>query len=897
MKREAESIGIALIFLLLPFSIFNVGTHGTHQDFSFTQDSKNVASIEWDDFQLFARQNEFGNRFLAYSQDTLVCGYVTDEISNEPIENATVYIIQNYTISNVTTDENGFYSMNVAAGKITIYCNAIGYYLKYVGEYEIKEHEILWVNISMERTSPQNSTVCGYVKNATTDEPIKNAMVSLYWEDASNRTIWNYTYTDENGFYAMHIPAGEIIVAVDATGYFYNYSERYYIGNNETLWINFSLVPQPPKNSVVCGYVKDVTTNEPIEGVRIHLHWRDEMGHYDWNYTYTDKKGFYSMKVATGIIYLSFYIDGYFEEYTENYEIGKNEILWINLSLYPLPPENSIICGYVKDEVSNEPIEKARISVDWEDGMGHYYWNYTYTDENGFYTINVAAGKAYLSFYADKYFSKEGGIFIIEENETLWVNVSLYPCPPENSTICGYVTDALTNEPIKEATVSLSWEDSMGHDKYNHTYTDENGFYSMKVASGKVYLSFFADGYFSGHAGWFYITAGETIWINISLYPHPPENSIICGYVKDASTGEPIKNVFISLTWKDDKGNHDSNFTYTDENGFYTINVAAGEIKLRFSASHYFSEDTEYFSVSENEKVWINSSLHPHPPENSIICGYVRNAITNETIEGVIVDINWEDDMGHREWNYTLTDENGFYAINVAEGEICLYFYADGYFGEYIEKYRIGKNETLWVNVTLYPIPPANSVICGYVKDETTNEPIKKASISVYWEDERGHSLYYHTTSDENGFYTINVAAGKISFYFWADCYYGEYMKNYTIGENETMWLNVTLEKGEIGIKIVKPYRGIYINNRKILPSLITVVIGKIDVEVSVLGPAWDDYVEFYVDDELRYTAFYYPYNWTWDERAFFRHELEVILHTKTGKTVEDSIKVWIFNL
>jgi len=699
--------------LLLPFSIFNVGTHGTHQDFSFTQDSKNVASIEWDDFQLFARQNEFGNRFLAYSQDTLVCGYVTDEISNEPIENATVYIIQNYTISNVTTDENGFYSMNVAAGKITIYCNAIGYYLKYVGEYEIKEHEILWVNISMERTSPQNSTVCGYVKNATTDEPIKNAMVSLYWEDASNRTIWNYTYTDENGFYAMHIPAGEIIVAVDATGYFYNYSERYYIGNNETLWINFSLVPQPPKNSVVCGYVKDVTTNEPIEGVRIHLHWRDEMGHYDWNYTYTDKKGFYSMKVAAGIIYLSFYIDGYFEEYTENYEIGKNEILWINLSLYPLPPENSIICGYVKDEVSNEPIEKARISVDWEDGMGHYYWNYTYTDENG----------------------------------------------------------------------------------------------------------------------------------------------------------------------------------------FYTINVAAGEIKLRFSASHYFSEDTEYFSVSENEKVWINSSLHPHPPENSIICGYVRNAITNETIEGVIVDINWEDDMGHREWNYTFTDENGFYAINVAEGEICLYFYADGYFGEYIEKYRIGKNETLWVNVTLYPIPPANSVICGYVKDETTNEPIKKASISVYWEDERGHSLYYHTTSDENGFYTINVAAGKISFYFWADCYYGEYMKNYTIGENETMWLNVTLEKGEIGIKIVKPYRGIYINNRKILPSLITVVIGKIDVEVSVLGPAWDDYVEFYVDDELRYTAFYYPYNWTWDERAFFRHELEVILHTKTGKTVEDSIKVWIFNL
>ncbi len=574
MKREAKSVGIALIFLLLPFSIFDVSTYDAHQDFSLTQDSKNVSPIDWDDFQLFARQNEIGSmEILGNFQNSIVCGYVTDEISNDPIEGAIVYIIQNYTISNVTTDENGFYSMGVAAGKIAIYCNAVGYYLKYVGEYEIKEHEILWINISMERTPPQNSTVCGYVKDISTGEPIENATVSLHWEDAWSRTIWNYTYTDEDGFYAMHIPAGEIIVAVEARGYFYIYSERYHIGDNKTLWINFSLVPCPPENSVVYGYVRNAITNEPIEGVRIHLHWRDEMGHYDWNYTYTDKEGFYSMKVAAGIIYLSFYIDGYFEEYTEEYEIGENEILWTNMSLYPYPQENSIICGYVKDEVSNEPIEKARVSVDWED------------------------------------------------------------------------------------------------------------------------------------------------------------------------------------------------------------------------------------------------------------------------------------DMGHREWNYTLTDENGFYAINVAEGEIGLYFYADEYFGEYIETYRIGKNETLWRNVSLYPIPPANSVICGYVKDETTNEPIEKASISIYWEDEKGHSLYYHATSDENGFYSVNVAAGKISCYFWADCYYGEYMRDYTVKENETMWLNVTLEKGEIGIEIVKPYRGIYVNNRKILPSLVTVVIGKIDVEVSVLGPAWDDHVEFYVDD------------------------------------------------
>ena len=107
----------------------------------------------------------------------------------------------------------------------------------------------------------------------------------------------------------------------------------------------------------------------------------------------------------------------------------------------------------------------------------------------------------------------------------------------------------------------------------------------------------------------------------------------------------------------------------------------------------------------------------------------------------------------------------------------------------------------------------------------------------------------------------------------------------------------MALKKADVDVIIKKPYRGIYIFNRKILPSLITVVIGKIDVEMDVYGPVWEDYTEYVVDGVVRYVDPFNNHTWTWDERLFFRHELKVVVHTITGKTLEKSIKVWIFNL
>ena len=369
----------------------------------------------------------------------------------------------------------------------------------------------------------------------------------------------------------------------------------------------------------------------------------------------------------------------------------------------------------------------------------------------------------------------------------------------------------------------------------------------------------------------------------------------MCGYVYDEDTQEPIKNAFVELNWR--KGENTMwNSTRTNEDGFYLIRVASGSIKLDFYANGYFSESTGVINVSEKEKIWKNISLTPLPKENSKICGYIRDNLTGKPLEGVeiFIECNY---YGHEYSNYTESDENGYYSINVAKGNLYLRFYYPNYFAKSIKNFSVKENEIKWLNISLTPQPKQNSIVQGHIYDKETGEPIYDALVYLHWEDNKGHEMWNSTSTDENGSYILKTSAGKIYLEVLADCYQWNITQEHNIEENKSLWINVSLEKVEVEVIIEKPYRGIYVFNRKIFPSLITIVIGKIDVKIDVYGPVWENYTEYIVDGVVKYVDYTHQHFWTWDERVFFRHELRVIVHTVTGKTLEKSIKVWIFNL
>jgi len=709
----------------------------------------------------------------------------------------------------------------------------------------------------------------------------------------------------------VNIAAGDILLYSDADGYYGDSVAKYDISENETLWINLSLVPLPPENSTVCGYITDNVTENPIENANVYLSWYGGPGRYYQNYTSTNSSGFYSMNVAAGTISLYAYADGYYSEYVDYCDIGENETLWINISLYPKPPENSVVHGYVTNEETGDPIEDAYVSLDWRDEHGHHGWNYTYTNSSGVYSMSVAAGEFDLYISADRYFSESTGYynFDIGENETMWVNISLEPYPPENSIVCGYVTDVSTGDPIEGARINLHIEvlgnsgpggdgdgDGNGHTYLNHTTTNSSGYYSMNVATGEVHLYVYADEYYSKSTGRYQIDENETLWVNVSLYPRLPENSIVCGFINNLLTGDFIENAYVSLDWRDEHGHHGWNYTHTNSSGYYSMNVAAGEIDLYAGADGYFGEHTDDYDIGENETLWINISLYPRPPENSVVCGYVTDEETGDPIEDAYVDLDWQDDQGRSYGNYTHTNSSGYYSMNVAAGEIDLYARADGYLNEYTDDYNIDEYETLQIDISMQFIINENSVVCGYVTDVETDHPITDAYVSHHWCDNKGHSCWNYTFSESSGFYSMSVAAGALYVHAYAYGYLCEYTQDYEIGEYETLWVNVSMECEIIEVDIIKPQKALYIANHRVLPLLFkSVIYGSIDIEVDASDGT--TFVEFSIDGKIKATDDSEPYIWIWDTKTLLkhRHTIKVVAYGRFGSSASDEIAVWKF--
>ncbi|MEA2053890.1 MAG: carboxypeptidase regulatory-like domain-containing protein [Candidatus Thermoplasmatota archaeon] len=440
---------------------------------------------------------------------------------------------------------------------------------------------------------------------------------------------------------------------------------------------------------------------------------------------------------------------------------------WLPLVLTIIPPETSAVCGYIWNETS-DPIQEAEVNI-WSHD---YEWdNHTETNETGYYKINTCAGS--FHFNADKtgYFSHHDEINI-GENETMWYNVTLEKMPPESSTICGYANDTDGN-PIEGAGIGLH---DIDRDRFaNGTDTNLSGYYEIGIYSGHFYIDADKGGYFNYHDE-IEIGDNETQWINITLERKPPENSTICGYVND-SEGHSIGGAKVWLDDIDrDKG---VNGTETNSTGYYEMNIYAGWFVLSAGKNGY-SEFHDEINVPENETMWYNVTLEKMPPESSTICGFVNGSM----IEGALIRIHNET---YGWGNSTFTNESGYYRMNTFAGHFYIGASKEGYL-DYHSEIDVGKNVTVWYNITLEPKPPENSTIKGYIKDENGN-PLQPSFVGVF----DIISLYMNGTGvGVDGYYEINAYAGRFLVVTGLDGYDSN-MTRVVIGENETVWNNITL--------------------------------------------------------------------------------------------------------
>jgi subtilisin family serine protease len=236
--------------------------------------------------------------------------------------------------------------------------------------------------------------------------------------------------------------------------------------------------------------------------------------------------------------------------------------------------------GYVLDAVDQSPVTWATVTVE--------QLNKTVgVNEEGFFKIPLDPGNYTLLFHAWGYQDLEVNVTVVELN----------------GTIAGFVFNAVTGEPIQGAVVTAV-------EANVSAVTDENGWFQLSVEPGTYTVMAEAEGFYPAEQQ-ISVDENETVLISFNLIPTQP--GTIYGYVFDANTSEPIQGATIVAV-----GPMGAFNTTTDENGYYELEVPAGDYEIHAYALGYEAGEANV-SVVPGGSVEVNFTLEPIPPAVVVI--------------------------------------------------------------------------------------------------------------------------------------------------------------------------------------------------------------------------------------------------------------------------------------
>ncbi|MFQ5908709.1 MAG: carboxypeptidase regulatory-like domain-containing protein, partial [Thermoplasmata archaeon] len=353
---------------------------------------------------------------------------------------------------------------------------------------------------------------------------------------------------------------------------------------------------------------------------------------------------------------------------------------------------------------------------------------------------------------------------------------------PGDPVISGQVTDNSTSLPIADALIHVEGQ-TVGY--LNETFTDADGNYSMTLPAGGFL--------FAVAHGDYYLFLEQTLLItgdvtkDVSLSSAPPRTARVRGNVTDSGTMAPITTGFMLAVTPPAMAPDYVNFSALDVNGSYDMAIIPGDYALQSDVPGYLMNQSG-FTVGSGETVWIDMMLDPFPPETSTIQGYVTVNGTGAPIDNASVVASVQGFA-----NGTNTNATGYYTINVFPGSWELGVSASG-FGNANSQVSIGANETRWENFTL---KPTTATAKGYISDEDTGLGIGGAQVFV---GEPDASPSNFTTTNTSGYYEMRTIAG--SQFVGAQA--SGYLLNltfFTIADNETKWVNLTLAPEDAVLK------------------------------------------------------------------------------------------------
>ena len=680
-------------------------------------------------------------------------GYVTERGTGDPIEGVEVDLWGD-GFNTTYTDIFGYYEMNVADGDWHVHMEKENH-TSHDNDITINPDDTIWYNMTL---AEKNAMIKGYVTDDDSRGAIEDAYINLW--DESNE-VSEYTSTDSSGYYELMVAASYYMLWAGAEDHS-QYSTEFEIEEDETLWINATLKFM---NSWVKGYVTEDDSRSAIEDAEVGI-WGMEGG----NWSTTDSSGYYEVRVFQSDFNMMVTKSGYYS-YDRDISLEKDQTKWYNVTLEEAPPETVLIKGYVEGNDSRSALQGANVHAD-VDG----YNKDNQTDGNGYYELTVPSG--YLRFNVNRNGYKEfNDEFTIYDNETIWINVTLEPKPPETATLKGYIYEDDSRGPMENVFVAAFGE------YWNTTNTDDQGYYEMRLSPSEYHFMAQLEGYSEYHDS-FEIHDWETLWMNGTI---TEETSIIKGYVTDNSRG-PLFDARIELDNRDAQMHYT---VWTDENGYYERTVVGGDWFVEANMMDYFSERDE-LQVGDYDEVWFNATLEA--AEMVLVQGFITETDTGDPIEE-----EWIDFESDRFGENVMTDNQGYYEVMLA-ADITYDVRVD------VEGFQRSDEEVfvdgdMWFNMSLDSVPPPDVFVRGYVSGYETRGPLQAmvGAMNIALDADTG------TQSDEDtGYYEMDVWSGYGFIMSMAEDYHTHFQfTNFTEGE---MWINITLYPHEEADSIISGY-------------------------------------------------------------------------------------------
>ena len=311
----------------------------------------------------------------------------------------------------------------------------------------------------------------GYVTDQSRRAPVQDADVNI-WNNDDN--YWNKT--DENGYYEIHLSAGDYQFEVHKEGFRRYYDEKLEVGDNDVIWYNVTL--EREVKVWIRGYVTDNATGNPIANEWISFNGGENS--YDAE---TNRSGYYEKQINANDDYeVNMRVNGYMS-YNDHIHVGASD-MWHNFTLEPLPPTDVHLKGYITSPDHN-PIRAMvgahNIMVGAENG--------TQTNETGYYEVDVWSGWSWIMAMTEGYYT----YFHMEKFTPgeHWYNITIYPEMDANYTLSGYVFDS-NGDPVGGAdVVTFNQMTGLPMDMGDYPYaakTKDNGYYEMRVPAGDWYV-------------------------------------------------------------------------------------------------------------------------------------------------------------------------------------------------------------------------------------------------------------------------------------------------------------------------------------------------------------------------------------------------------------------------